>query len=127
MKIPYFIDKYFDQFTKKLPYEVWLMINEIIENEFKQKVKKLEKLTFIKMLPCPYFMNHWTGTSKRKIRNFLMIESPAIQFEVAYSKSCIQISHTFVMKNNVYGYYVTTGNRKKNEREDYISSMAITL
>ena len=56
-----------------------------------------------------------------------MIESPLIQFEVAYSKSCIQISHTFVMKNNVYGYYVTTGNRNKNQREDYISSLSIAL
>jgi len=127
MKIPYFMDKYFDQFTKKLPYEVWLMIHEIIEDEFRKKLKKLEKLNFIKMLPCPYFFNHWTGGSKRKMRNFLMIESPLIQFEVAYSKSCIQISHTFVMKNNVYGYYVTTGNRNKNQREDYISSLSIAL
>ena len=127
MKITYFMDKYFDQFTKKLPYEVWLMIHEIIEEEFQEKLKKLEKLNFIKMLPCPYFFNHWTGSSKRKMRNFLMIESPLIQFEVAYSKSCIQISHTFVMKNNVYGYYVTTGNRNKNQREDYISSLSIAL
>ena len=42
MKIPYFMDKYFDQFTKKLPYEVWLMIHEIIEDEFRKKLKKLE-------------------------------------------------------------------------------------
>jgi len=127
MKIPFFMDRYFDQYTRKLPYEIWLMIDEIIATEFRQKVDRMKKLNFVKMLPCPYFFNHWTGSSKRKMRNFLMVESPLIQFEVAYSKSCIQISHTFVMKNNVYGYYVTTGNRTKNEREDYISSLFIAL
>jgi hypothetical protein len=127
MKTPFFMQDCYDQFINKLPLEIWMIIHEINQNEFKAKMKKLSKLQLIQLNPCPYFLNHWTGMSKRKTRNFLMIESPNMQFEVAYSKSCVQISQTFVIGNNVYGYYVTTGNRRKNEREDYISSLSIAL
>lgn len=121
------MEKHANQFLKKLPLEIWVMVAEILKTEFKLKMLKLRKLDLIKMVPCPYFFNHWVGYSKRKMRNFLMIDSPAVQFEVAYSKKQVTMSQTFVLKNNLYGYYVTTDIQMKKRKADYIDIVSLAL
>lgn len=134
-QIPNFIGNNLDQFVKILPFELWLLVDEVLKNDFKYKVKALEtKLELIKLVPCEYYALHWTGSSRKRISiQHILVNPSMIQFEVSYSSVSIHISQTLVTENYLYGYYNTTANRAMlgkyvwTGRADYIGSMNLRI
>jgi hypothetical protein len=129
-KVPYFMVDRFDQFTKILPYEIWLEIYDVIRNDFKTKQNILEKMELITLTATPYSPWHYTGTSKRCVTSmYIMIPIPAIQFEVS-SISAVHISQTYAFRTNFIGYYVTTSSTyqtHKSRPADYITTLSVPL
>jgi hypothetical protein len=120
----------FDQFTKLLPFELWLDIYDIIREDFKTKQNILEKMDIITLSQSDYCPWHYTGVSKGSVRSpYIMISLPIIQIEVTYLAT-IHLSQTFAFSGSFIGYYVTTGwpNMEQSERPpDFITSLSVPL
>jgi len=135
-KIPNFIgNDDLDQFLKILPFEIWLLVDDVLKNDFKCKRKAIEtKLELIKLVPCEYYPLHWTGSSRKTLNiNSTLLNASIITFEVSYTCASIHISQTLLTETYSYWHYQATPNRAMmgkyvwKDRADYIDTMNLVL